>query len=197
MFSQATDRGVDDVLVFPSAIEPAAVRAIREIADEMSLSLGTVGGECAHDRRTRQSRVAFFPAGHWIQALAFHFGAIANNQHWRFKLSGTVPVQFSVYGTGDHYDWHVDAEGLGEAFQAVRKVSVIIQLSSPEEYLGGAIQFREGGGGVDKDREFTPDGLDDLGSVAVFPSYVPHRVGPVTSGERRSLVAWLTGPRWT
>jgi predicted 2-oxoglutarate/Fe(II)-dependent dioxygenase YbiX len=32
------------------------------------------------------------------------------------------------------------------------------------------------------------------GSALTFPSVVPHRVTPVKSGVRRSLVAWACGP---
>jgi PKHD-type hydroxylase len=34
------------------------------------------------------------------------------------------------------------------------------------------------------------------GLVAAFPSYVLHRVTPVTRGIRKTLVVWLTGPRF-
>ena len=33
-----------------------------------------------------------------------------------------------------------------------------------------------------------------LGTVAAFPSYVLHRVSPVSRGTRKSLVAWVSGP---
>ena len=29
-----------------------------------------------------------------------------------------------------------------------------------------------------------------------YPSYVWHRVKPVTSGIRKSLVGWVRGPQW-
>ena len=35
-----------------------------------------------------------------------------------------------------------------------------------------------------------------LGRVVAFPSYVLHRITPVTLGVRRSLVAWISGPRF-
>jgi PKHD-type hydroxylase len=34
----------------------------------------------------------------------------------------------------------------------------------------------------------------DVGNVIVFPSFLLHGVEPVTSGKRRSLVAWMVGP---
>jgi len=41
-----------------------------------------------------------------------------------------------------------------------------------------------------------PSFSKDKGSVLIFPSYINHKVSPVTKGIRRSLVAWFSGPRW-
>jgi PKHD-type hydroxylase len=32
------------------------------------------------------------------------------------------------------------------------------------------------------------------GTLVAFPSYLLHRVTPITSGTRKSLVAWVSGP---
>jgi PKHD-type hydroxylase len=32
------------------------------------------------------------------------------------------------------------------------------------------------------------------GQILIFPSFVVHRVKPVTKGIRKSLVIWVTGP---
>ena len=50
--------------------------------------------------------------------------------------------------------------------------------------------------------DFEIYGLDDdnkiptmkEGSIIVFPSFINHRVAPVTKGTRYSLVAWFVGP---
>ena len=34
------------------------------------------------------------------------------------------------------------------------------------------------------------------GALIVFPSFVLHRVVPVTSGIRKSLVVWVAGPEF-
>ena len=33
-----------------------------------------------------------------------------------------------------------------------------------------------------------------IGNAIVFPSYIAHRVLPITSGMRHALVAWIHGP---
>ena len=67
-----------------------------------------------------------------------------------------------------------------------RKISITVQLSDPSEYEGGDLQIKINAGQSD-----TPKGL---GNVVIFPSYLLHRVTPVTKGLRRSLVLWITGP---
>jgi PKHD-type hydroxylase len=34
------------------------------------------------------------------------------------------------------------------------------------------------------------------GTVIAFPSYVLHRVTPIIAGTRKSLVVWITGPKF-
>jgi PKHD-type hydroxylase len=106
-----------------------------------------------------------------------------NNQFFNFDLFGMAEgFQFTRYDapTG-HYGMHIDKTING----AVRKLSLTIQLSSPDDYEGGelALQFK-------KDAEIMPK---ELGKMVVFPSYVLHEVRPVTKGTRYSLVAWVTG----
>ena len=36
----------------------------------------------------------------------------------------------------------------------------------------------------------------NFNSVLLFPSYLLHRVKPVTKGTRRSLVLWISGPKF-
>lgn len=86
---------------------------------------------------------------------------------------------------GGHYDWHLDRGGLGIA---PRKLSAVIQLSDPNEYEGGDLQLYVGSEPTNIKKQ--------KGLVVVFPSFVLHRVTPVTGGTRRSLVAWLSGPKF-
>ncbi len=68
-----------------------------------------------------------------------------------------------------------------------RKLSVIIQLSDSDEYIGGNFEFDE----IKTNVDFQPQR-----TVIIFPSYLRHRVSPVTFGTRRSLVTWYYGPKW-
>ena len=66
-----------------------------------------------------------------------------------------------------------------------RKLSLTVQLSSSDAYSGGDLQIKFG-----KDVDILPR---SRGSVTIFPSYVLHRVEPVTRGTRFALVLWFTG----
>jgi PKHD-type hydroxylase len=68
---------------------------------------------------------------------------------------------------------------------AHRKVSIIVQLSDEKDYTGGDFQIHTGRGIQALSKE--------KGMVAIFPSYLLHRVTPVLSGTRKSLVLWAGG----
>ena len=60
-------------------------------------------------------------------------------------------------------------------------------MSDSNDYVGGDFEFDEIKTNVD---------FKSQGTIIVFPSYLRHRVLPVTSGVRKSLVAWFYGPKW-
>ena len=104
------------------------------------------------------------------------------NQAFQFELLGFADaLQYTVYGPGHKFDWHVDI-GAGQASN--RKLSITVQLSDESSYEGGALQFISAPDmGMSKGR----------GTAILFPAYLAHRVSDVTSGLRCSLVAWAAG----
>ena len=111
----------------------------------------------------------------------------ANKTIWNFDLKSIIDnIQYTEYeGNGGHYDWHLD---IGPGSISHRKISITIQLSDPEEYVGGDLQIMTGS-------EYTtvPRGK---GTVVIFPSFLLHRVVPLTSGNRKSLVLWVGGDHY-
>lgn len=105
------------------------------------------------------------------------------NASYRFELLGFVEaLQFTSYGPGQYFGWHVD---IGGDDTASRKLSLTVQLSDPAAYDGGDLAFH-GAAEMPIARE--------RGCATFFPSYLAHQVTPVTRGLRRSLVAWAYGP---
>ena len=136
----------------------------------------------------RRSEVGWVPHNqqfHWMYERMGSLVAEANDKMWNFHLAGMAEqIQYAVYPpNGGHYDWHIDT---GREKYSRRKISITIQLSDADEYEGGDLQLKIGSGEQDTKK--------GKGMTVIFPSYLLHRVTPVTKGYRRSLVLWITGP---
>ena len=112
----------------------------------------------------------------------------SNRQAYNFDINCIFDVQFTEYNgeENEFYSWHNDVDFTADVGYD-RKISLIIQLSDPDDYEGGEFQFRH----LD-----APEGFKKRGSVLTFPSYLEHQVTTVTEGQRYSLVTWVEGPRW-
>lgn len=84
------------------------------------------------------------------------------------------------------YEWHKDAAAHTEVYDF--KITMLMNLSQ-QEYKGGELQLFTNGGPK------TIDSFANPGSICVFPSWLPHRVTPVTSGARTTLTQFYTGPK--
>ena len=73
--------------------------------------------------------------------------------------------------------------------ELVRKISFSLQLSDPDDYEGGNIQFID-----ESDKSYIAP--RQKGSLIIFDSRTKHRVCKVRSGVRKSIVGWVVGPRW-
>lgn len=115
----------------------------------------------------------------------------ANKNAFGFDLSLFHEIQFTEYhGSNEgHYDWHHDTFWTGNKLSR-RKLSMVIQLSDPADYDGGRFEV------CPRDCDCPPDAnaIVNRGTVIVFPSFLHHRVTPVTRGTRYSLVSWYEGP---
>lgn len=113
----------------------------------------------------------------------------ANQNAFGFNLTIMREMQFTEYSADikAHYDWHVDLDWCHKQ-PYHRKLSCVVQLSAPDSYQGGDLQMEHHAPDVKR--------LRQQGSVLVFPSFLKHRVTPVTEGIRHSLVAWYEGPKF-
>jgi PKHD-type hydroxylase len=115
----------------------------------------------------------------------------ANKNAFGFDLTLFHEIQFTEYHATNegHYSWHHDTIWEGpQLFQ--RKLSMVVQLSNPADYDGGRFEMSK-----ETCREVPPeDAILPRGTVIIFPSFLHHRVTPVTRGIRKSLVTWMEGP---
>ena len=136
----------------------------------------------------RKSDVAWIN-DQWVYDLIWGYMLTANEDaEWKYDIVGAEACQVTRYTKDGFYSWHRDGIGSHNELQDgdnTRKLSMTIVLNS--NFEGGDFEMVGEGerGGVPRLEE---------GSVIVFPSFIEHRVAPVTKGIRYSLVAWFVGP---
>lgn len=169
------------------------------------------GGNGEVNKDIRNSKNLWIPTTHWIGGFLWHYVMRANKENFLYDLTclDGEHLQYTQYEEGQFYNWHVDADietfykpqniitstvnnpqdNINLSNEYVRKLSFTLQLSNPENYRGGEVQFLDGTGRT----YFMPK---QRGTIAFFDSRVPHRVRKVKSGMRKSIVGWVIGPRW-
>jgi PKHD-type hydroxylase len=191
--SRARPESQESFVTWREAFTSDQIKEINNFCDNLVKNDGVVGssnkGEKIPEiRRNKVSWIAYNPETSWIyDRLAFIARSI-NSDFFRFNLYGFVEdIQFSLYSEDDesHYTWHIDS---GKNTECARKLSLVLQLSSPYEYEGGILEIFTGP---------VPEAVDkEKGLIAAFPSYTLHRVTPVIKGTRKSLVVWVAGPEF-
>lgn len=180
---------------FENGFNPDELNWIYENVEELNFEKGVILGDDAQD--IRKSRIKWIPQNEkwdWLYEKLMNFAIEANDQLWGFDLL-TAPeqIQYTEYLATDEgkYEWHQD---IGPGIPSLRKVSITVQLSHPDEYEGGDLQIWLGGD--PRDPSSTLSCARGHGTVVVFPSYLPHQVSPVTKGIRRSFVLWVGGEHY-
>jgi PKHD-type hydroxylase len=116
-----------------------------------------------------------------------------NDQYYGYDLWGFDHFQYTEYiEGGDRYGYHLDmitGASVPQHLIAPRKLSMSLILSDPSEYKGGEFEFM-----ASEVNLFQPE--QKRGRVLIFPSYILHKVNPVIQGSRRSIVIWVTGPKF-
>jgi|TARA_R110000824_G_scaffold190796_1_gene372367 PKHD-type hydroxylase len=154
-------------------------------------------------KNTRNSDIVWLDET-WIYNEILPYVHLANKQAgWNFQWERTEEAQFTKYKLNQHYDWHCDSwrspynKPNTPHHGKIRKLSMTCQLSDGSEYEGGELEFdarnydppmRDESKHVMKAKQILPKG-----SIVVFPSFVWHRVKPITKGSRYSLVVWNLG----
>jgi PKHD-type hydroxylase len=154
---------------------------------------GNVSGDVL-DLTYRKSKITWL---HYNTDTRFLYDKIsalakdANNKMWNFNITNLFDsIQYTEYSYDpasniqSHYDWHMDFGSKG--LTTTRKLSCSIQLSDSDDYEGCDLEFM-----FQRTIRKAPR---TKGTVIFFPSYITHRVTPITKGTRKSLVIWFHGP---
>jgi len=150
---------------------------------------GLITGATVGKSNIRDSKISWlYPCDNmeWVYRRVTDVVLNLNERFFKFDLFGiSEGFQFTSYeAPSGKYGKHVD-RGLNIT---VRKLSISIQLTNPEEYEGGELYLYEDDKPIPMDKS--------QGTLIVFPSYVVHEVMPVTKGLRNSLVTWVTGKQF-
>lgn len=103
------------------------------------------------------------------------------NEIWNYFVHRMEKPQLARYQVGGHYNWHMDSKAPINDEQ--RKLSIVILLNNDFE-----------GGGLELESHRGENVLKSQGDIVVFPSFLQHRVNPVTDGTRYTAVSWAYGP---
>ena len=198
---------------FESALTPKFCDDVISYALQQKEVLGRTGGynkenlskqDIKNIQKKRKSDLIWLNEK-WIYREIHPYIHLANkNAGWNFDWDFSESCQFTKYKLNQYYDWHCDSwdkpynkTNSPNEHGKIRKLSVTCQLTDSSEYSGGELEFDF--------RNYDPHMRDESkhriqckeilpkGSIIVFPSFVWHRVKPVTSGTRYSLVIWNLG----
>ena len=172
-----------DYYWFDQGFTPEELNKVYTQVATLPFEVASTQGGMSDDRKSKIKWIPQTEEWMWLYEKLIGLADHANKEMWNFDIWGYQDLlQYTkYYGNGGHYDWHAD---LGPGISN-RKLSCVLQLSTPEEYEGGELQMNPGG-----DIMSVPKGL---GTICFFPSFLLHRVTPLTSGTRKSLVTWLCG----
>lgn len=121
----------------------------------------------------------------WLYDLLFPLVLEANNDLYHFDIDiVTDPIHYVIYPeNGGHLEWHLD---IGNYEVNHRKLALTIELSDSDSYEGGEFEIFTGG----KNPVTIPK---EKGDILIFPTFLLHRVKPITRGVRKCLVFWVGG----
>jgi PKHD-type hydroxylase len=150
---------------------------------------GLIKGKTKGESDVRDSNISWlYPVDKmdWVFRRVTDIVLNLNERFFKFDLFGiNEGFQFTNYeAPSGKYGKHIDRS----INIPVRKLSISIQLTNPEEYEGGELYIYDGDKGTIMDKT--------QGTLIVFPSYLLHEVMPISKGERNSLVTWVTGKQF-
>tara|TARA_R100001015_G_C4628868_1_gene189274 strand:+ start:1308 stop:1910 length:603 start_codon:yes stop_codon:yes gene_type:complete len=192
-------------IIFKKVFTKEFCDKILKIKNNKSFGKGLVSQENNLDKSIRKSDI-IFTSESWIYNEITPLFKEANKMgKWNFNIDWYEPAQITKYDKGDYYKWHADQHN--ELYSndnknlnfrnKIRKISCSLLLSEPETYEGGSMDFAVP---ISKDGNLVIEKTNvpplPAGTLIVFPSFIHHKVNPVTKGTRYSLVIWALGPAY-
>lgn len=194
---------VEYFCVWGNAFTPEECDTIIDMCELLEFEKGRVGGPKPEDvvpingelhSDTRDSDITWLNPTHendWVHKRFASLISRINHDKFQVDLDGFDGFQYSKYSLDQHYDWHTDPIQNPPNPEMHRKISATLMLTDPKDYEGGELLLAPHGNNA------KPLSIKrERGDLVVFYSFVPHRVTPVTAGDRISLVTWAMGPKF-
>ena len=149
--------------------------------------------------KVRRSNIKFFnykPDTFWIFNVFNNVIENLNNRFYGFDFHGYNFFQYAEYNSENlgKYEWHMDM-GFDNTdvprHEHTRKLSLVMLLNEQ------GVDFEGGDFLINLSTENKIDKLPLIpGRIVAMPSFILHKVTPVTKGIRKSIVVWVTGPNF-
>ena len=179
-----------------NAFSAEQLEKIVEYCESKEMQYGTTFGNKTREEteKIRISDVGFHKRNSetsWIFDICNFVLQSANEMFFGYHLNGYSSFQYTKYYAekGGNYDWHMDmCMGSSTEDFEPRKLSMTLLLN--DDFEGGEFHLNTGN---QNDPCILPA---QKGRALLFPSFMCHRVTPVTKGTRKSLVIWCLGPKF-
>jgi PKHD-type hydroxylase len=154
----------------------------------------TLAGTYGQDHNSRVTRIAWMLRNPQVEPLYRRLENVVlriNDLYFRYDLTGIMAFQYTRYdqAEGSRFGWHQDygVDPAGNSTEP-RKLTLSLQLSEAPDYQDCELQTQLG--------DLAYSAPKTRGTLVCFPSYVAHRVTPITAGVRKALVMWAIGPEF-
>ena len=179
-------------------ILPEDLSKLESVVVQYDLEKAKVGGSFSTYSELRKSDIRFFRRDdiehfniEWLFSKIDYYLNQINRKYYEYDIHTITSFQYTTYDASyeGHYDWHMDTIIAQNDRTIHRKLSMSIFLN--EDYEGGEFLLCTG-----NQEKNVYSFKESSGSAIIFPSFMTHRVKPVTKGIRKSLVVWFEGPNW-
>jgi len=150
------------------------------------------GHPAKKDYTARKNKVSYIPFDKAPKIYSDLLGwmQLVNRNRFGFEdMQMHEAGQYSEYSKGDFYNWHIDMGVDAIPVPPVRKISLSLLLNDPKEFEGGELEIFSRAGDTNDNFVFKLK----QGQPLFFASFHVHRVKPIISGNRKSLVMWFGG----
>lgn len=170
---------------YDSIIPPEICDHLIEKYKKYEMTMGIVGSE-TFDPTIRKVLATKIEKSDWVTSIFHYYGFDANFENFNYKITTVSNPQFLKYEPEMFYKVHSDVSKNKNTESFFRKLTVVLSLSDPLDYTGGEFVVYDG--------DLTKIKLNQKkGTINVFPSYLTHKVNPIKTGVRYSIVSWILG----